>query len=142
VHTIEVPVEQVPLTPASMEQLEDRFIERYRRLYGEGALLPGQSTEVELHRVVGVRAGGALALPESSPSDGPDPGGAARGQRMAYFAPRGFMSATLFDGGALRSGHVVHGPALIERMGDTVVVPPGYAATVDRHLALWLAPPS
>jgi N-methylhydantoinase A/oxoprolinase/acetone carboxylase beta subunit len=46
----------------------------------------------------------------------------------------------VFEGGALDSGHVVEGPALIERMGDTVVVPPGYTATVDRHLTLWIAP--
>lgn len=142
VHTIEVPVEPAPLTPASMERLEARFIERYGRRYGEGAVLPSQGTELELHRVVGVRANTAPKLSESSQSEDPDPGAAVRGRRPAYFASRGFVDSIVFDGGALRSGHVVPGPALIERMGDTVVVPPGYAATVDRHLTLWIGPPT
>jgi N-methylhydantoinase A/oxoprolinase/acetone carboxylase beta subunit len=45
----------------------------------------------------------------------------------------------VYDGDLLRAGNVVQGPALIERMGDTVVVPPGYAAAVDRYLTVRLS---
>ena len=44
----------------------------------------------------------------------------------------------VFDGAALQSGHVIAGPAIIERMGDTVVLPPGYQAAVDPYLSLRL----
>ena len=38
---------------------------------------------------------------------------------------------------------MVGGPAIIERMGDSVVVPPGYEAAVDCYLNLRLGlPPS
>lgn len=140
VHTVEVAMEPGPITPAAMHGLQQRFRERYGRLYGDGALLPGQDTEIELHRVVGVRASDTPALPEDAPGSGPDPGAAVRGERRAYFPSAGFLSATVFDGGALRPGHVLTGPALIERMGDTVVIPPGYTTTVDQHLTLWITP--
>jgi hypothetical protein len=34
---------------------------------------------------------------------------------------------------------VVRGPAIVERMGDNVVIPPGYQAAVDRYLNLRLS---
>jgi len=35
---------------------------------------------------------------------------------------------------------VVLGPAIVERMGDSVVVPRGYQAVVDRYLTMRLSP--
>jgi hypothetical protein len=34
---------------------------------------------------------------------------------------------------------MISGPAVIERMGDAVVLPPGYQATVDEYLSLSLS---
>ena len=72
--------------------------------------------------------------------EGPDPADALKGEREAHFEPLGFTAARVYDGDALRAGNVVEGPAIIERMGDSVVVPIGYGATVDRYLTLRLSP--
>jgi N-methylhydantoinase A len=69
-----------------------------------------------------------------------DAAAALTGEREAYFEPEGFCSTPVYDGHALRAGNVVAGPAIVQRMGDSVVVPPGYEALVDQYLTLRLAP--
>jgi N-methylhydantoinase A len=135
VHTLEVAVPAGPITPEIAERLLERFAADYARAYGRGALLRSSDTEVELHRVVGTRAIEPADLRSHEPS-GADPGRARKGTRTAYFDGLGFASADVFDGTALECGNVLRGPSLIERMGDTVVVPPGYRASVDPYLTL------
>jgi N-methylhydantoinase A/oxoprolinase/acetone carboxylase beta subunit/N-methylhydantoinase B/oxoprolinase/acetone carboxylase alpha subunit len=137
VHTLEVPLDPGPLTRASMARVLERFAERYERIYGAGAVVASNDTEVELHRVVGtvaVKAGGVDA------SEPPGRGGEAapKGRRRAYFEPDGFVTTPVYDGEALEPGSEIEGPALVERMGGTTVVPPGHVATVDPHLTLRL----
>jgi N-methylhydantoinase A len=52
-------------------------------------------------------------------------------ERPAYFAPGGFVATAIYDRARLPEGAVVNGPAIIEQMDTTIVIPPGYAATVD-----------
>ena len=56
VHTLDVDVDPGALDERTPELLRARFAERYRHLYGEGALLSGGALEFELHSVVGTRA--------------------------------------------------------------------------------------
>ncbi len=56
-----------------------------------------------------------------------------------YFEPLGYTSTQIYDGNALRAGNVIDGPAIVERMGDNVVIPPDYRAVVDRYLTMQLA---
>ena len=46
----------------------------------------------------------------------------------------GFVAATLYDRAKLRPGNVVEGPAIIDQMDTTTVVPPAMIATVDAYL--------
>ena len=138
VHTVEVAVDPGTLDAAAGERVLERFVERYGLLYGEGALLLGGGNEVELHRVVGTRPIEPVAFPEHD-SAGPDASAALKGERSAYFEPAGFTATAVYDGDALRAGNEIDGPAIIERMGDSVVVPPGFRAQVDRLLTIRLA---
>lgn len=137
VHTVEVAVDPGTLDAAAGERVLERFVERYGLLYGEGALLLGGGNEVELHRVVGTRPIEPVAFPEHD-SAGPDASAALKGERSAYFEPAGFTPTAVYDGDALRAGNEIDGPAIIERMGDSVVVPPGFRAQVDRLLSIRL----
>ena len=137
VHTVEVGVDPGALDAAAGERVLARFIERYGLLYGEGALLLGGGNEVELHRVVGTRKIEPVAFPEHE-SAGPDAGAALKGERNAYFEPVGLTPTRVYDGDALRAGNEIDGPAIIERMGDSVVVPPDFRAQVDRLLTIRL----
>jgi N-methylhydantoinase A len=137
VHTVEVGVDPGPLDAAAGDRVLERFVERYGLLYGEGALLLGGGNEVELHRVVGTRRIEPVAFPEHD-SAGPDASAALKGERSAYFEPVGFTATRVYDGDALRAGNEIDGPAIIERMGDSVVVPPEFRAQVDRLLTIRL----
>jgi N-methylhydantoinase A/oxoprolinase/acetone carboxylase beta subunit len=117
--------------------LLERFLARYAEVYGRGALLSGGGIEVELHRVVGTRPIEPLVDREHEET-GPDPSAALKGERSAWFAPDGLVTTRVYAGDELRAGHVVEGPAVIERMGDSVVVPAGHEARVDRYLTLRL----
>jgi N-methylhydantoinase A/oxoprolinase/acetone carboxylase beta subunit len=138
VHTLDVDVGAGPLGPEDGEHILERFIKRYGQVYGEGALLMGGGNEVELHRVVGTRPIEPVTFPEHADA-GSDASGALKGQREAYFETLGFTATSVYDGDALQAGNRLEGPAIVERMGDSVVVPPGYSAEVDRYLTIRLS---
>jgi N-methylhydantoinase A len=137
VHAVEVDVDPGPFTREAAERVRERFVTRYRQVYGEGALLVGGADEIELHRVVGTRPVEAVDFPEHE-SEGPDASHAIEGERSAYFEPLGFTATRVYAGDALRAGNVIQGPAIVERMGDNVVIPPDYEAAVDRYLNMRL----
>jgi N-methylhydantoinase A len=139
VHTVEVEVDPGALDAAAGERVLERFLERYGHVYGEGALLLGGGNEVELHRVVGTRAIEPVVFPEHE-SEGADASAALKGERNAYFEPAGLTTTRVYDGDVLAAGNAIDGPAIIERMGDSVVVPPGFRAQVDRFLTIRLSP--
>jgi len=89
------------------------------------------------YKVVGTRPIEPVAFPVHEDS-GEDASAALKGERNAHFEAVGFTATQVYDGDSLRAGNAVAGPAVIERMGDSVVVPPDYTAFVDRYLTLRL----
>jgi N-methylhydantoinase A len=53
------------------------------------------------------------------------------GGRRAWFAPDGFAMTAVYDRGRLPIGARVAGPAIIEQVDTTTVIPPGHAAVVE-----------
>jgi N-methylhydantoinase A len=139
VHTIDVEVEPGELDQEALARVGARFEERYGHLYGEGALLAGGGLEFETHRVVGTRRLDRITFPVHEAA-GPDASAAITGEREAYFEPDGFRSTPVYDGHRLSAGNVLAGPAIVQRMGDSVVIPPDYEAVVDEYLTLRLQP--
>jgi N-methylhydantoinase A/oxoprolinase/acetone carboxylase beta subunit/N-methylhydantoinase B/oxoprolinase/acetone carboxylase alpha subunit len=136
-HTVEVELEAGSLTADSAGRLFERFLERYARLYGSGALLTHGGVELELHRVVGTRAVQPVDFDEHEPT-GSDATVALKGRRLVHFEPHGFVETPVYEGALLRPGNSLAGPAIVERMGDSLAVPPGYAGVVDRYLTIRL----
>lgn len=133
VHSVEVDVDLGEIDAAAGERLVERFLNRYAQVYGRGALVSGGEAELELHRVVGTLRLEPVSFPDH-PDAGPDSAAALKAERSVYFEPAGFTPTQIYDGNALQAGNVVEGPAIIERMGDSIVVPPGARAEVDsRH---------
>jgi N-methylhydantoinase A len=139
VHTLEIPVPAGGLDHDGVEALIDRFTEEYARVYGPGALLGSRDTELELHRVVGTLPIEELPLHRHAAA-GQDPGAARKGSRPAHFDGLGFVDTPVFDGERLAHGNLLKGPAIVERMGDSVVLPGGFRAAVDAHLTLRIEP--
>jgi N-methylhydantoinase A len=132
-----IEVDKALLDPEYPGALRERFLERYAHIFGSGAILPGAEIEVNLHRVVGTR-GVAHQTRRAEQLTGEDPEAAQRGTRRVYFERLGYVSTPVYDGYALAPGNRVSGPAIIVRMGDSVVVPPGHLARTDEYLSLRL----
>jgi N-methylhydantoinase A/oxoprolinase/acetone carboxylase beta subunit len=136
VQTLPVPVPGGPLSARLAHDLPADFAQRYGQVYGEGAVLVGGRIEIDLHRVVGTQA---VTRPPLAARPQADAAAEPKGERQVHFGSSGFVATQVFDGAVLRPGQVITGPAVIERMGDSVVLPPGYQATVDSYLSLRLA---
>ena len=93
--------------------------------------------EFELHRVVGTRAIEPVPFDAHELGDA-DASAALTGEREAYFEPAGFIATPVYDGDRAARRATVAGPAIVQRMGDSVVVPPDYEALVDGYLTLRL----
>ena len=72
-----------------------------------------------------------------------DPGPARKGTRKVYFEEAGgYVDCDTYERSRLAAGNVIAGPAIVEQMDTTTVIPPGQTATVDRFgtLTVELAP--
>ena len=73
------------------------------------------------------------------PEAGPDAAGAITGQRPVWFPEAGdFVPTPIYSRDALQPGNRFAGPAIVEQMDTTTVVPPGMNARVDAYLNLIL----
>jgi N-methylhydantoinase A len=71
------------------------------------------------------------------PDAGPDASAAVIGRRDAWMHEiQGFVACPVYDRDRLKPGNRVGGPAIIEQLDATTVVPPGMAACVEPHLNL------
>jgi N-methylhydantoinase A len=128
----EIPVRIAPHEfddPNYPQTLAARLNERHNELYGFS--LPNASSEL---LGVKVSAYGARPKPElalSTNGSGATP--AAKDSRSIYLHAAGeFADVPIFDADALRSGTVVHGPAVLESETTTILVPEGHLMRCDR----------
>jgi N-methylhydantoinase A len=125
----EITVELPAGADLDAEAIAQAFYAEYERLFGHA------------HREVAVevltcrlRASGAaptieLETPPANPDSVEE---ARRGSRPAYFAEGGgFIDTVIYDRAALAPGATLAGPAIVEEVDCTIVVPPGMTATVD-----------
>ena len=124
-YELEVPI-AAPMTPARVPEVVAAFHTVHARVYGYArAQQPAE--------FVNFRAVHTYPLPralvrraERMPGTLAD---APVGTRPAYFG--GFVSAAVYDRGRLPQGARIAGPAIIEQLDTTTVVPPGVTAVVD-----------
>jgi N-methylhydantoinase A/oxoprolinase/acetone carboxylase beta subunit len=135
VHTIDVGAQRS--TTSTLADLQHAFERRYGEVYGERAVVPDGRIELVMLRVVGSRRRESHVFSALPPSDH-DAARAHKGTRRGYFEQSGFVDVDVFDGEALEAGATVTGPAIIDRVGDTVVVPPGLRAEIDQFTVLTL----
>jgi N-methylhydantoinase A/oxoprolinase/acetone carboxylase beta subunit len=71
--------------------------------------------------------------PPELPLEGADASAALTGKRQAWWLDQGWTDTSIYDADALRPGHRLEGPAIVEAPLTTVVVPPRMRYTIDRH---------
>jgi N-methylhydantoinase A len=135
-HTLVAQVDAGRLGADTEGLIQERFERRYVSVYGEGALLAGAPVELEAQSVTGTKRVDPPPLEAQPPVVG-DGSAAIRGERLAHFGET-FVSTPVLDGNAVRAGERILGPAIVERMGDSLVIPAEYEAEVDEYLGLSL----
>lgn len=135
-YELPVPLPEGPITGATIAALAEGFAEAHRQRYGFVA-------EEEPVQIVTLRleATGLVRKAElkSYPDAGPDAATAIMGERDVWFPEAGaFVHTPIYSRDRLQPGNRFAGPAIVEQMDTTTVVPPGMTARVDTWLNLIL----
>ncbi len=124
------------LDRAAIESADRRFHRRHETLFGHSA--PDEPTEVVNARIVAVAPTKKPQLEKQRVPERSLP--AVSGRRRAFFAEaEGFVDCPVYRREALKWGHSVSGPALVDQFDSTTVLLPGQSAVVDEYLNLVVA---
>jgi N-methylhydantoinase A len=126
----ELPI-AVPEGEIRVSDLAARFADAHRRMYGFVA-------EEDPLQLVTFRLEAAGIVPKATfaagDDAGPDATGAIVGHREVWLPEAGgFARCPVYDRERLRVGNRFAGPAIVEQMDATTVVPPGWTGQVEPH---------
>jgi N-methylhydantoinase A len=133
-YELSVPVPDGPITAATLDQLAQGFADAHRRMYG--FIAEDDPVQLVTFRIA---ATGRVRKAEFHPNplSGPDASAAIVGRRDVWLAG-GFVDCPVYDRDRLHAGNRIAGPAIIEQMDTTTVVPAGMTAWVEPYLNLVL----
>jgi N-methylhydantoinase A len=113
----------------ALSELLDLFHEKHLDLFGHAS--PESEVELITLTVTAVGSVGQRGMRKIQAGTA-DPAQAYKGNRKAYFEETdGYVDCATYERARLEAGNLVHGPAIIEQMDTTTVVPPGETAKVD-----------
>ncbi len=132
-HDLPLPLGAGPIDDAACGDLVGRFDEEYVRLYGEGARSIFQAVEIFGIRVrARVPLGFVPALGAAAAQNGGGMTVTSDRVRQVYWPDeQAWVPTAVHDGGALKPGNRVNGPAVVELPNTTVAVAAGSQVTLD-----------
>jgi N-methylhydantoinase A len=115
-----------PVGPATLNNIAEAFHAAHLRTYGH-------DNRAEPVQIVNVRVAAIGTIPPLKVRDVPaGPGTAAvKSRRSLWFRETGTVEGLIYERKRMPSGLEVAGPAAIESIDSTVLVPPGWTATMD-----------
>jgi N-methylhydantoinase A len=129
-YELTVPVADGPITRASLDTLAAAFHDKHRQTYGH-------ANPVEPVQLVNLRltALGSLSSPGLRRRSGTLKIAPSRRSRVreVWFSETGFAACPMHWRDDLTSGESLSGPAIVEAMDSTIVVPPRWVATIDAN---------
>lgn len=132
INEVEVDLDEGRLTEGDIDGLRARFVERYERLYGRGAALPGARLEIVTFRCRSSAISRKPQLTETTELTSEIDPGAQSGTRDIYWAETKAQSETpIYDGYKLRPGNSIAGPCVVETTTTSMVIHPGQSVEVD-----------
>jgi len=124
-----------PIDPTMLESITEAFHGRHRRTYGH-------DNRTEPVQIVSIRIAAIGRLPPLIVRDSPGPAGAdaIKTTRQLWFRETGHVTATIYDRSRMASGMEVRGPAVIEALESTILVPPVWKAKMNSNGFVLLTP--
>jgi N-methylhydantoinase A len=133
-HTVRMPVERKKYDAQGVEALCSQFDELYESLYGKGSAYTPAGRLVTAFIVDGIGKTLKPVLPKREVGAA-DPSKALKGKRDVFFRKYNeYRPADIYDDAKLQAGNVILGPAIIEALQTTIVVPPERRARVDEYM--------
>jgi len=121
-----IPATRRPVDEAALAEIAEAFHARHLSTYGH-------DNRGEPVGIVSVRLSAIGAIPALTIQDVPAPAGcgAVKSRRRMWFRETGSADATVFDRARMAAGQRVAGPAVIESLESTILVPPGWEAKMN-----------
>ena len=120
---------KAPLAPGDLKALRTGFDEEHRKMFGHTA--PNEPVEIVSYRLRGVGRVPPVELPEFKPT------GAALSEALREMRPARFDGRTIdcpvYQRERLDVGATFEGPAIIDQLDCTTVVPPGQKVRIDSY---------
>jgi N-methylhydantoinase A len=125
-YELAVPVSPDPVDRAALAKIAEDFHRRHRTAYGH-------DNRAEPVQIVSVRVAAIGKIPPLIVRDAPAQAGADPGtaRRKLWFRKTGPVEAAIYDRRRLPAGLALTGPAVIESLESTILVPPGWTATTN-----------
>jgi N-methylhydantoinase A len=123
-YELTVPLADGPITRSGLHRLAADFHEKHRQTYGH-------ANPAEPVQLVNLRLTAIGRLPRISLVQRSSPAAARRRVREVWFLETGFAPCPVHWRDGLVPGEVLAGPAIVEAIDATIVVPPGWIAAVD-----------
>jgi N-methylhydantoinase A len=128
-YELTIPVPSGTLDRLTLDGVRVDFDETHKRLFGHSA--PEELVEVVTYRVTGIGRVPEAHMPTFK-ATGARLEDAYRETRAAHFSGE-TLQTPVYQRERLDVGHVIKGPALVEQLDATLVIPPGQVAKVDGY---------
>jgi N-methylhydantoinase A len=131
---LNLPLDAAPTTRQAIARIAELYADQYEREFGYRLDADIATVEIVNARTAAV----GLAPPaEFTPASVPDGEPTAHESRPVYFDEVGDYAETpVYARARLASGVVLDGPAIVEQMDTTVLIPPNSRVSVDSQLNL------
>jgi N-methylhydantoinase A len=123
-YELTLPVEDGTVTQAMLDRLAAAFHEKHEQTYGH-------ANPAEPVQLVNLRLTAVGRLPDLKLAQVSDPASARVRTRAVWFTATGFAPADVHWRNGLAAGTAITGPAIIEALDSTTVVPPEWTARID-----------
>jgi N-methylhydantoinase A len=122
-YELTVPFPDGPVTRASLDALAVAFHDKHRQTYGHAN--PSEPVQLVNLRLTALGRLPRLELKQHAVTSRP-----VR-ERRIWFAETGFAACPVYWREGMSAGASLSGPAIVEAVDATIVIPPGWAAAVD-----------
>ena len=119
-----------PRTKADLAAAQRKFVQTHKRLYGHSSDTdPVQVVNFRIH----ASARSANLVTKPIPQGGSDPVEAFKGYREVFFGSVGNMVNTaIYNRNSLKANNQINGPAIVEQLDTTTLIPPEHIGHVDQ----------